>query len=389
MRIALCHENVLPNRGGAEMYVADLARRLVAAGHELDLYACQWDATALPQSIRFHPLPKPRGPRFMRPWRFSAALRRELQTGQHDVSLGFDKVLGTDVYYPLGGLHVATAAHNLFKYPAGARRWSARIVQQLDLAHQSFLRFERAQLTGPNRPLLVVNSDLVRQHVRQYYGLDPTTIPVIHNAIDPDRFAEDDRPKVREEARREWNLETDDVVAATIAMNYRLKGLEPLLHAFAKTPAPLKLLVAGSRKTAPFEMLADRLGVRDRVRFIGHCADVRRVFFAADLLVHPTFYDPCSLVVLEAFSCGLPVITTAHNGAGELMHPPAEGFVIDDPHHLNALSSRLTEMLNPTRRIACGKSARHTAARWTFDHHVRAFEAVLRDASSRRARVAG
>ena len=56
MQIAFCHENVLPARGGAEMYVADLARRLAAAGHDIHLYACRWDPAALPPSVNVHPL---------------------------------------------------------------------------------------------------------------------------------------------------------------------------------------------------------------------------------------------------------------------------------------------------------------------------------------------
>ena len=47
--------------------------------------------------------------------------------------------------------------------------------------------------------------------------------------------------------------------------------------------------------------------------------EMRNAYFAADFLVHPTFYDPCSLVVLEALACGLPVITTRANGASELL----------------------------------------------------------------------
>jgi UDP-glucose:(heptosyl)LPS alpha-1,3-glucosyltransferase len=116
---------------------------------------------------------------------------------------------------------------------------------------------------------------------------------------------------------------------------------------------------------------------------------VRRVFFASDLLVHPTFYDPCSLVVLEALACGLPVITTAHNGAAELMHPPSEGFVIDDPHDLNQLAGRLSDLTDPSARMICGRAARQAAAGWTFDHHVRAFEAILADATRQRRRIAG
>ena len=67
-----------------------------------------------------------------------------------------------------------------------------------------------------------------------------------------------------------------------------------------------------------FARLAKDLGLSDRVRFVGYCPDVRDAYFASDFLVHPTFYDPCSNVVLEALACGLPVITTRDNGAAEL-----------------------------------------------------------------------
>src|SRR5205823_7588956 len=135
------------------------------------------------------------------------------------------------------------------------------------------------------------------------------------------------------------------------AMNYRLKGLEPLLHALALTPG-LKLVVAGSPKIDSWRWLARRLGVAERVVFAGPAVDVRRIFFAADLHVHPTFYDPCSSVVLEALACGLPVITSRYNGAAELMHPPREGLVVSDPHDHAALAAALTHLLDPVRRDA-------------------------------------
>src|SRR5262245_50020774 len=158
MRIAFCHENVLPARGGAEMYVADLARRLAAAGHDVHLYACRWDPTALPPSVRVHPLDPPRGPRFLRPWRFSAAVRRVLARDRPQVSVGFDKTFGPDIYYPLGGLQPASAAHNRLKCRSRLARAAATVAKAADLAHRSFLRLERRHLLGPTPPLLVVNS---------------------------------------------------------------------------------------------------------------------------------------------------------------------------------------------------------------------------------------
>ena len=56
MDIALCYESVLPARGGAETYIGDLARRLARDGHAVHLYACRWDAAALPAATHFHRL---------------------------------------------------------------------------------------------------------------------------------------------------------------------------------------------------------------------------------------------------------------------------------------------------------------------------------------------
>ena len=82
-----------------------------------------------------------------------------------------------------------------------------------------------------------------------------------------------------------------------------------------RSPANLILVGPGNDRQHLAE-LARSLGIAERVRFAGHCPDMRNAYFAADFLVHPTFYDPCSLVVLEALACGLPVITTACNGPG-------------------------------------------------------------------------
>ena len=386
MQIAFCHENVLPARGGAETYVADLARRLAAEGHAVHLYACRWDPAALPPTVRVHPIDPPRGPRFLRPWRFGAACRAALERDRPDVSVGFDKTFGPDVYYPLGGLQPASAEHNLRKYRSPWLRVAARAVRAFDLAHRSFARLERKHLLSLTPPLLVVNSALVREHATRYYGIPPQRVRVIPNAIDPGRFAEHDRPRLRAEERRRWGVGPGEVVAAFVGMNYRLKGLEPLLYALARLPAgaPLRLAVAGGAKTGPWERLARRLGVARRVVFLGPVADVRRVYFAADLHVHPTFYDPCSGVVIEALACGLPVITTRFNGAAELLHPPREGFVLDDPHDHAALADALTTLLDPVCRDACGRAARQAAATWTIEHHVRRWLEVFAEVAERR-----
>lgn len=374
MNVALCYESVLPARGGAETYLGDLARRLAKDGHAVHLYACRWDAASLPPATHFHRLDVPKGPRFFRPWRFAAACEKALADARHDVTIGFDKTWGQDVLYPQGGLHAASQHHNLLKYRSPMMRFAAAAAKRLDPAYHSFAKLERKQYLGPNKPIVIVNSQMVRGHFEQFYGIGPESVRVVPSAIDPLRFAADDRPKRRQTERVRWGVAPEEPVGLFVAMNYRLKGLVPLLRSLTRIPAEKRFRVAvvGNPKYGKYERLARSLGVADRVRFLGHRSDPKDCYFAADFLVHPTFYDPCSLVVLEALACGLPVATTRYNGASELLTVPDTGVVVNDPHDADELGGAIVRMLDPGYRRSAGPAARQAASRWTFEAHYRA-----------------
>ncbi len=390
MDIALCYENVNPARGGCETYIADLARRLVRDRHTVHLYACHWDTHLLPPEMIFHRLEVAKRPRFLRPWRFAQACELAFSPLRHDVSIGFDKTWGQDILYPQGGLHIASAAHNLLKCPNLLSRWLARLGKWLDPAAWSFARLERKQYLGRIRPTIVVNSRMVRGHFERYYGIPPEAIRVIPSAIDPNRFAAVDRLKRREVERTSWGVEPHTTIALFVAMNYRLKGLAPLLRSLRYVPeaADFRLVVVGHPNYRRYARLAQSLGVAARVKFLGFRADPRDAYFAADFLVHPTFYDPCSLVVLEALACGLPVVTSRYNGASELLTPPRDGLILQDPHDARELGQALTWFLDPERRAKCARAARETAQQWTFEMHYRALMEVFREVADRKRRSA-
>jgi UDP-glucose:(heptosyl)LPS alpha-1,3-glucosyltransferase len=96
--------------------------------------------------------------------------------------------------------------------------------------------------------------------------------------------------------------------------------------------------------------------------------------------------------VLEAMACGLPVITTQYNGAGELVSPPGsettEGFVIANPHDDVALAECMTKLISRELRRGMADAARKKSSRWTFDTHYQQMTAVLAEAAERKGLAA-
>ena len=118
------------------------------------------------------------------------------------------------------------------------------------------------------------------------------------------------------------------------------------------------LVVVGGDDRAPYVSLARQAGVADRVHFLGLQKDMAPFYRAADVLIHPTRYDPFANVCLEACACGTPVVTTLYNGFSDLLQDRRGGGVMhrnDDP----AGTARLITALQKGRagresaRIGC------------------------------------
>ena len=135
--------------------------------------------------------------------------------------------------------------------------------------------------------------------------------------------------------------------------------------------------------------MASRLGLGDHVHFLGFHPDIRDAYWSSDFFVQPTYYDPCSLVVLEALACGLPVITTRQNGAGELMIDGKHGFVLSSPGAEDELINALDSMADEKARRAMSAEAGRLGRQQTFDVHVDRLLAVFEEAAqSKKGRVA-
>jgi UDP-glucose:(heptosyl)LPS alpha-1,3-glucosyltransferase len=160
-------------------------------------------------------------------------------------------------------------------------------------------------------------------------------------------------------------IDEKSIILLFAGNNYRLKGLEPLLHALVSLKQwfpsqPLQLLIAGRGQSDRYSRIARRLGVSDCTLFLGSVKEMERYYAATDIYVHPTFYDSCSLTVLEALASGLPVITSRFNGAADAIISNEGGKVIKDPADVDELANSIAFYFDEERR----NEARVVARRW-------------------------
>src|SRR4029434_7180905 len=102
------------------------------------------------------------------------------------------------------------------------------------------------------------------------------------------------------------------------------------------------VLIAGGKRSARWERFAGQLGVSDHSTVHGPVADMVPYYAAADAYIHPTYYDPCSLVLLEAAASGLPIVTTRrYNGVVELFRTGEDILTIDLPTDEDALFAQI------------------------------------------------
>ncbi|MBE9001236.1 glycosyltransferase family 4 protein [Nostoc sp. LEGE 12447] len=235
--------------------------------------------------------------------------------------------------------------------------------------------FQKAQV-------VVAVSEKVAQELVNI-GVPRSRIRVIINGVDLDEFT----PGESKSNRQKLGL-PENVTLALFAGDIRTprKNLDTVLHALVKVP-DLHLVVVGHTQNSPFPQLAASLGLNERVHFVGFRRDIPQIMQAVDLFVFPSRYEACSLVLLEALSSGLPVITATATGGGELVTPEC-GIVLSDSDDIDALAlALLTLVSNPTLIQQMGKAARSVAEQhsWTSmaQTYVDLFEELSKNAEHR------
>jgi len=363
MKIGLVIEYFDPRRGGAEHWTFQLAERLLKRGYEVHVVSQGFGPDAARLPIVAHEL----GAISSRLGRAKAAekkLRSLTLDVIHDVGMGWF----CDVFQSQDGSRIAQWERKLLLLPPWARPFKRQMVRVLP-RYREFRKLAAGQFADPGRIMLAV-SKMVARDYQHYHAVRPEQIRVVYNGVDTHRFSPAHRQIHRESVRGRLDVGAKEVVFLFVGHDFRRKGLATALRAIGRLlagGAPVRLIVAGGKRTGRYVRMARRCRASRAVTFLGPIGDPVPYYAAADACVLPTFYDPCSLVVLEAAASGLPSVTTRANGAGELLTDGVDGFLLRDPGNDEELADRLGDLLHPAVRRRMEDAARQLALQHTLD----------------------
>ena len=201
-------------------------------------------------------------------------------------------------------------------------------------------------------------------------GVPEDRVVITPYVVDNEYISEAASRADRKQTRKDWRIPEDALVVLFCAKFLVRKRPQDALQAFARANAAESFLVmVGDGPLAQsLREEATKLGIEDRVRFIGLVKYSRlpEVYAASDVLVFPSEHEPYGLPVNEAMICGVPVIVSDRVGAGyDLVTEGETGFVYPSGD-VDRLTEILSEVLCDREKLKrMGEAARGRMERWS------------------------
>lgn len=361
MKIALVRQRYTAF-GGAERFVSRAIQALQAQGAEVTIVTRHWEAANGMHALQCNPFYLGS---LWRDWGFARGVCKLLGDGKFDLVQSHERIACCDLYRAGDGVHR--------EWLEQRRRvlgpWG-RLGLSLNPYHRYALAAEKRMFQSPRLKAVICNSLMVRDEIRDYFGLPPEMLHIIYSGVDGAVFHPGLRIEFREGVRASHGIPEQATLFLFVGSGYQRKGLAAALHALSALPGDAHLLVVGKdKKENSFQSLAARLGIEARVHFAGALKDVKPCYGAADMLVLPTLYDPFPNVALEALACGLPVLTSSKSGAAEFIREGENGYVCD-ALDVTGIAQRMRAYLDagaPERR-EMQDAARQTVSELTLEH---------------------
>ena len=248
----------------------------------------------------------------------------------------------------------------------------------------------------------VALSDEIRRYLEDRIAVPADRIAQICNGVDTTRFAPRDRRAARSGPIAERFADDDLFVVGTVGRLAQVKHQRLLIDAFMRAcsrltglatgSAPgfspdvagrMRLVIAGDGPDrASIEQQVAASGMADRIWIAGERHDVPALLAGLDLFVLPSLAEGISNTILEAMSCGVPVVATRVGGNAELVAEGSTGMLVPSDDAGAMADAIVSHAIDRDRAKRQGEDARALAvSRFSIDmmvaHYTELYDTLL------------
>ncbi len=354
MRIALVTATFPPYKGGSGNVCYHNARELVRHDHDVHVFTCRIKGS-LPyeedHGIHIH--------------RLTPLFHFGNASFLPQLAIVLSKYNLVHLHYPFFGGEFVALSTKLTRTPLIVTYHQDVILKGPLSVIEKILRLtvEKAVLRSA-RQLLFTSFDYSKQsYIRPLLTGREECIGELPNGVDTSEFTPGEKPK---KLCQEYCPETGDQVVILVARLDRahyFKGVDVFLRALANLPSSIKGIIIGDGELKPnYEILAQELGLRNRVYFPGQVSDnlLKDYYRLAEITVLPsvTMGEAFGLVLIESMACGTPVIASNLPGVRTVVSDGEDGILIN-PGDVPDLVRAIQQILQaPGYRLLLGRSGR-------------------------------
>jgi len=330
-----------PDVGGPASHAPAIADALLEAGHEVEVVTtADAEPSARPYPVRWVPRSRPAPFRHL-------AVAREVRLAARDA----DRVYATTMVRRAAIGATLARRPLVVKLVADEAYERERRAGRLDGTLEEFQRrgglrvktLRATRTAALRRARAVVVPSAYLREIALGWGLDPARVTVVPNpapALPP--------LPPRDEARAALGI--GGFALGTAGRLTAQKGLADALDAVAQLQDVQLLVLGDGPERVALERHAARLGLRERVRFLGAGSreDVLTLFCAVDAALLTSAWENLPHTLLEALAVGTPVVATAVGGIPEVLRDGENGLLVP-PRDVDAITAAVERLVRDDR----------------------------------------
>ncbi len=317
MRIGIC---CYPSYGGSGVVATELGKHLARRGHDIHFisYDKPFRLDDFQERVHVHSVETANYPVFKYPPYIMALANKLAEVAEREE---------LDIIHSHYAVPHATAVM-LANQMLGGRLKIVTTLHGTDvtiMSEEDSLKQVMAYSVNQSDVITAVSADLAR--VAEEAIMPDRPIRKIHNFINLDEYY-----KVEASIRTCLNIEPYEKVIVHTSNFRPVKRIEDVINIFNgildKIPSRLLLVGDGPEQNKAYE-LAEKLGISDKIEFLGKQSRVVKILSASDLFLLPSEKESFGLAALEAMACEVPVVASNTGGLPEVIEHGKSGWLAD------------------------------------------------------------